>query len=100
MAGIIDFSDICRTDPAMDLAPLWRRMPAPFFTLFLAHYQAALGPERWQALAPDSLLKRAQYYALRRAAFVIWYGTSFGFSEGLKPSIDYLLAHFGVEFAR
>lgn len=92
--GVLDFSDVCLGDPAMDLAPLWRRTSLDFFAALLAHYQTELGDTHWQALDPESLMERIQFQALRKAAFVIWYAERYGFEDGIQNSLGYLKHHF------
>ncbi len=94
LGGVLDFSDVCLGDPAMDLAPLWRRTSSDFFAALLAQYQTELGDPHWQALHPASLMERIQFQALRKASFVIWYAERYGFEDGIQNSLGYLKHHF------
>ena len=68
--GVIDWVDVCRSDPAIDLSMLWSYFPAEGREAFLAEY----GPVR------DEQLVRARVVALSLSAALAHYGHNEGFS--------------------
>ncbi|QYK03704.1 phosphotransferase family protein [Shewanella zhangzhouensis] len=94
LSGVLDFSDVCLGDAAMDFAPLWRRSPSEFMHDLLATYREVSGEGHWQSLQPQTLTARIQFHALRKAAFVVWYGKRFGFEDGITGSLNYLKQQF------
>ncbi|ABM00230.1 hypothetical protein Sama_2024 [Shewanella amazonensis SB2B] len=94
LTGVLDFSDVCLGDPAMDFAPLWRRSPSEFMHDLFSAYRHTSGEDHWQSLQPQTLNHRIQFHALRKAAFVVWYGTRYGFEDGITGSLVFLEEYF------
>lgn len=94
LSGILDFSDACLGDPAIDFAPLWRRTSTAFFAMLLKQYQKQLPSTQWQQIQPETLAERIRFQSLRKAAFVIWYAKRHGFEAGMQGSLDYLRQTF------
>jgi aminoglycoside phosphotransferase (APT) family kinase protein len=68
--GVIDWVDVCRSDPAIDLSMLWSYFPVEGREAFLAEY----GP------VSDAQLVRARVVAFSLSAALAHYGHSEGFS--------------------
>jgi len=68
--GVIDWVDVCRSDPAIDLSMLWSYFPVEGREAFLAEY----GP------VSDDQLLRARVIAFSLSAALAHYGHSEGFS--------------------
>jgi aminoglycoside phosphotransferase (APT) family kinase protein len=68
--GVIDWVDVCRSDPAIDLSMLWSYFPVEGREAFLAEY----GP------VSDDQLLRARVVAFSLSAALAHYGHSEGFS--------------------
>jgi aminoglycoside phosphotransferase (APT) family kinase protein len=68
--GVIDWVDICRSDPAIDLSMLWSYLPRHGRAAFLSEY----GP------VSDEQLVRARVIALSLSAALAHYGHNEGFS--------------------
>ena len=68
--GVIDWVDICRSDPAIDLSMLWSYFPPEGLEPFLAEY----------GRISDEQLVRARVIALSLSAALAHYGHSEGFS--------------------
>jgi aminoglycoside phosphotransferase (APT) family kinase protein len=64
LSGVIDWVDVCRADPGVDLQLVWSFLDAPMRADFLAEY----GP-----VADESLL-RAGVFALNLSAILVRYG--------------------------
>jgi aminoglycoside phosphotransferase (APT) family kinase protein len=64
LGGVIDWGDVCRADPAVDLQLVWSFLPAPARTRFLQAY----GP------VPEERLLRARVLALSLCAALAAYG--------------------------
>jgi aminoglycoside phosphotransferase (APT) family kinase protein len=73
LTGVIDWVDVCRSDPAIDLSMFWSYLPPEGRDVFLSEY----GP-----VGPDQLL-RARVLALSLSAALAHYGRHEGF-----PSIE------------
>jgi aminoglycoside phosphotransferase (APT) family kinase protein len=67
--GVIDWVDVCRTDPAIDLSMLWSYLPREGREAFLAEYGAVT----------DEQLLRARVVALSLSAALAHYGHNKGF---------------------
>jgi aminoglycoside phosphotransferase (APT) family kinase protein len=67
--GVIDWVDVCRTDPAIDLSMLWSYLPREGREAFLAEYGAVT----------DEQLLRARVVALSLSAALAQYGHNKGF---------------------
>ncbi|MCL2918718.1 aminoglycoside phosphotransferase family protein [Shewanella litorisediminis] len=94
LSAVLDFSDVCLGDAAMDFAPLWRRSPSQFMHDLLATYREVSGEDHWQSLQSQTLNNRIQFHALRKAVFVVWYGKGYGFDNGITGSLNYLKQYF------
>jgi aminoglycoside phosphotransferase (APT) family kinase protein len=68
--GVIDWVDVCHSDPAIDLSMLWSYLPPEGREVFLAEY----GP------VSDEQLLRARVVALSLSAALARYGHDEGFS--------------------
>jgi aminoglycoside phosphotransferase (APT) family kinase protein len=68
--GVIDWVDVCHSDPAIDLSMLWSYLPPEGREVFLAEY----GP------VSDEQLLRARVVALSLSAALAHYGHDEGFS--------------------
>jgi aminoglycoside phosphotransferase (APT) family kinase protein len=68
--GVIDWVDVCRSDPAIDLSMLWSYLPRHGRAAFLSEY----GP------VSDEQLVRARVIALSLSAALAHYGHNEGFS--------------------
>jgi aminoglycoside phosphotransferase (APT) family kinase protein len=73
LTGVIDWVDVCRSDPAIDLSMLWSYLPAAGREAFLSEYGAVT----------DEQLLRARVIALSLSAALALYGRHEGF-----PSIE------------
>ena len=67
--GVIDWVDVCRSDPAIDLSMLWSYLPPQGRKAFLAEY----GP------VSEEQLVRARVLALSLSAALAHYGHAEGF---------------------
>jgi aminoglycoside phosphotransferase (APT) family kinase protein len=67
--GVIDWVDVCRSDPAIDLSMLWSYLPHEGREAFLAEYGAVT----------DEQLLRARVIALALSAALVHYGHGKGF---------------------
>jgi aminoglycoside phosphotransferase (APT) family kinase protein len=67
--GVIDWVDVCRSDPAIDLSMLWSYLPRQGREAFLAEYGAVT----------DEQLMRARVIALSLSAALAHYGHTEGF---------------------
>jgi len=67
--GVIDWVDVCRSDPAIDLSMLWSYLPLEGRETFLAEYGAV----------SDEQLLRARVIALSLSAALAHYGHQEGF---------------------
>jgi aminoglycoside phosphotransferase (APT) family kinase protein len=67
--GVIDWVDVCRSDPAIDLSMLWSYLPREGREAFLAEYGAVT----------DEQLLRARVIALALSAALAHYGHGKGF---------------------
>ncbi|QSX39417.1 aminoglycoside phosphotransferase family protein [Shewanella cyperi] len=92
LGAVLDFSDCCLQDPALDFAPLLRRAGKVFGQQLLASYRQHLGETAWQALEPASLFDRCEFQARRKALFVLWYGDKYGFHS--QGSQDFFRSSF------
>jgi aminoglycoside phosphotransferase (APT) family kinase protein len=72
--GVIDWVDVCRSDPAIDLSMLWSYLPLEGREVFLAEYGSVT----------DEQLLRARVLALSLSAALANYGHREGF-----PSIEH-----------
>jgi aminoglycoside phosphotransferase (APT) family kinase protein len=70
LAGVIDWGDVCRADPSIDLSLLWSFFPAEGRTAFLAAY----GP------VSDDQLLRARLLAVNLCTILAVYGRDEGFA--------------------
>ena len=68
-SGVIDWVDVCRSDPAIDLSMLWSYLPLEGRETFLAEYGAV----------SDEQLLRARVIALSLSAALAHYGHHEGF---------------------
>lgn len=71
VSGVIDWGDICRGDPSIDLTLLWSLLPASARTDFLAAY----GP------ITDDRLLRARVLAINLCSVLLLYGHHEGMAE-------------------
>lgn len=105
LTGVIDFSDLCLGDVAMDFALLNRKFPPAFINQCLDTYRKTLGEAQWHAIDPDSLFARIEYHSIRKALFVIFYAATYGpylnglnaqtdFDSGVKRNIEFLETFF------
>ncbi|MCB9797816.1 MAG: phosphotransferase [Alphaproteobacteria bacterium] len=78
LAGLIDWGDLHRGDPALDLSVMWTLLPPWAHGDFIAAYQAAGG---W--LDPDAL-RRARFRGLYSAVALRLYGAAVGDSALLQ----------------
>jgi aminoglycoside phosphotransferase (APT) family kinase protein len=67
--GVIDWVDVCRSDPAIDLSMLWSYLPRQGREAFLSEYGAV----------SDDQLLRARVLALSLSAALTYYGHREGF---------------------
>jgi aminoglycoside phosphotransferase (APT) family kinase protein len=75
--GVIDWVDVCRSDPAIDLSMLWSYLPPEGREVFLAEY----GP------VSEEQLVRARVLALSLSAALAHYGRHEGFSRVEREAI-------------
>jgi aminoglycoside phosphotransferase (APT) family kinase protein len=68
--GVIDWVDVCRSDPAIDLSMIWSYFPAAGREAFLAEY----------GMVSDEQLLRARVVALSLSASLAHYGHREGFA--------------------
>jgi aminoglycoside phosphotransferase (APT) family kinase protein len=71
LSGVIDWGDICRGDPSIDLSLLWSLLPAAARTDFLAAY----GP------IPEARLLRARVLAINLCSVLLLYGHHEGMAD-------------------
>jgi aminoglycoside phosphotransferase (APT) family kinase protein len=76
--GVIDWVDVCRSDPAIDLSMLWSYLPRNGRAAFLSEY----GPVN------DEQLIRARVVALSLSAALANYGHSEGFSAVEREALS------------
>jgi aminoglycoside phosphotransferase (APT) family kinase protein len=69
VSGVIDWVDVCRSDPAIDLSMFWSYLPPEGREVFLAEYGAI----------SDAQLLRARVLALSLSAALALYGHKEGF---------------------
>jgi aminoglycoside phosphotransferase (APT) family kinase protein len=77
LAGIIDWGDVCRADPAIDLSLVWSALPPAGREAFFAAYGAA---------REESLL-RARVLALFLSATLARYARATGMAELERESL-------------
>jgi aminoglycoside phosphotransferase (APT) family kinase protein len=70
LTGVIDWVDVCRSDPAIDLSMLWSYLPRAGREAFLAEYGPVSGGQ----------LLRARVVALSLSAALAHYGHNEGFA--------------------
>jgi aminoglycoside phosphotransferase (APT) family kinase protein len=70
-SGVIDWGDMCRGDPAIDLSLIWSLLPAAAHADFLAAY----GPVR------DDQLLRARVLAINLCSVLLLYGHAEGMRD-------------------
>jgi aminoglycoside phosphotransferase (APT) family kinase protein len=75
--GVIDWVDVCRSDPAIDLSMLWSYFPPEGREAFLAEY----GP------VSEEQLLRARVIALSLSAALAHYGHSEGFAATEREAL-------------
>lgn len=78
LSGVIDWGDVCRADPAVDLALVWSFLPAAGRQAFAREY-GSIGEA--QAL-------RARVLALALCAALASYGTHVGNASLVRESVD------------
>jgi aminoglycoside phosphotransferase (APT) family kinase protein len=76
--GIIDWVDVCRSDPAIDLSMLWSYLPPEGRDVFLAEY----GP------VGEEQLLRARVVALSLSAALAHYGHAEGFPAVAREALS------------
>ena len=76
--GVIDWVDVCRSDPAIDLSMLWSYLPGHGRAAFLSEY----GP------VSDEQLIRARVIALSLSAALAHYGHNEGFSAVEREALS------------
>jgi aminoglycoside phosphotransferase (APT) family kinase protein len=76
--GVIDWVDVCRSDPAIDLSMLWSYLPRQGREAFLSEY----GP------VSDEQLVRARVIALSLSAALAHYGHNEGFSAVEREALS------------
>jgi aminoglycoside phosphotransferase (APT) family kinase protein len=77
LTGIIDWVDVCRTDPAIDLSIGWSYLPPPAREVFLADYGALSGEQEL----------RARVVALSLSAALAHYGHVEGFATTEREAL-------------
>jgi aminoglycoside phosphotransferase (APT) family kinase protein len=75
--GVIDWVDVCRSDPAIDLSMLWSYLPREGRDAFLAEYGAVT----------DEQLLRARVIALALSAALAHYGHGRGFRRTEREAL-------------
>ncbi|HYX76867.1 MAG TPA: phosphotransferase [Gaiellaceae bacterium] len=75
--GVIDWVDVCRSDPAIDLSMVWSFLPVEGREAFLAEY----GP------VSDEQLLRARVVAISLSAALAHYGHSEGFGAIAREAL-------------
>jgi aminoglycoside phosphotransferase (APT) family kinase protein len=78
LAGVIDWVDVCRSDPAIDLSMLWSYLPRQGREAFLSEYGAVR----------DDQLVRARVIALSLSAALARYGHNEGFSAVEREALS------------
>jgi aminoglycoside phosphotransferase (APT) family kinase protein len=78
LAGVIDWGDVCRGDPSVDLSLLWSFFPPDARHAFLAAY----GP------VSDAQLLRARALAVNLCAILAVYGHHEGMAELEREALD------------
>jgi aminoglycoside phosphotransferase (APT) family kinase protein len=76
--GVIDWVDVCQSDPAIDMSMLWSYLPSHGRTAFLSEY----GP------VSDEQLIRARVIALSLSAALAHYGHNEGFSAVEREALS------------
>jgi aminoglycoside phosphotransferase (APT) family kinase protein len=76
-SGVIDWVDVCRSDPAIDLSMLWSYLPPEGRDVFLAEY----GP------VGEEQLLRARVVALSLSAALAHYGHAEGFPAVAREAL-------------
>src|SRR5438477_2321693 len=79
--GVIDWVDVCRSDPAIDLSMLWSYLPLEGREAFLAEYGAV----------SDEQLLRARVIALSLSAALAHYGHQEGFRAVEREALSGLV---------
>ncbi len=79
--GVIDWVDVCRSDPAIDLSMLWSYLPLEGRETFLAEYGAV----------SDEQLLRARVIALSLSAALAHYGHQEGFRAVEREALSGLV---------
>lgn len=78
LAGVIDFSDICLADPAVDFAGFYRHFGYDFINAILTYYSSDVG---------DQFMERIEFHANRKLIFVIYYALKHGFTESIPDIV-------------
>jgi aminoglycoside phosphotransferase (APT) family kinase protein len=79
--GVIDWVDVCRSDPAIDLSMLWSYLPAEGREAFLSEY----------GTVSDEQLIRARVVALSLSAALAHYGHNEGFRAVEREALSGLV---------
>ena len=78
LTGVIDWVDVCRSDPAIDLSMFWSYLPPEGRDVFLAEYGAV----------SDEQLLRARVVALSLSAALAHYGHEEGFQAVEREALS------------
>src|SRR4029453_10334911 len=81
LTGVIDWVDVCRSDPAIDLSMLWSYLPRQGRDAFLSEYGAVR----------DDHLVRARVTALSLPAALAQYGHCGGFQAIEREALSGLV---------
>ena len=76
-AGVIDFSDLCLADPAVDFAGFYRHFGRAFVDGILSNYRQSTG---------DNFIKRVEFQGVRKLFFVVYFALNNGYDDSI-PSV-------------
>ncbi|TQV89591.1 phosphotransferase family protein [Aliikangiella coralliicola] len=91
LSGIIDFSDLALTDPAVDFAGFYRIFGHSFVEQLLKFYQPIIEENFWS---------RIQYHANRKLFFVAYYATHYGFEKHVPSLVNSIEERFSSAESR
>lgn len=85
LSGVIDFSDLCIADPAVDFAGFYRHFGLEFTKSILAYYRGDLGTQ---------LEQRLDFHCKRKLFFIVYFALNYGFEKSIPGVINTIEKQF------